>query len=55
MNLHKSIVASVALTAFAIAIPAMANEDKTVTVKKTTTTSHHHYVYYGEHKNYFAP
>lgn len=54
MNLHKSIIAATALLGLAIALPSLADEDKSVTVEKTTTTKHH-YVYYGEHQIYFAP
>jgi hypothetical protein len=53
MNLHKSIIAAIALLGLAVAIPSIAQE-QSVTVKKTTTTKHH-YVYYGEHQIYFAP
>jgi hypothetical protein len=54
MNLHKSIIAAVALTGFVVALPTLAQDDKTVIVEKTTTTKHH-YVYYGDHHIYFAP
>ena len=55
MNLHKGFIAAIALTGLAIALPALAEEDKTVTVEKTTITTKHHYVYYGDHQIYFAP
>ena len=51
MKLHRSIVAALSLTAFAVALPAMADE----TVVEKTTTTKHHYVYYGDHQIYFAP
>ncbi len=54
MKLHRSIVAALSLTAIAVALPAMA-QDQTTTVEKTTTTTKHHYVYYGDHQIYFAP
>lgn len=54
MKLHRSIVAVFSLTAFAVALPAIA-QDQTTTVEKTTTTTKHHYIYYGDHQIYFAP
>jgi hypothetical protein len=53
MKLRRSIIAVFSLTAFALALPAMA-DDQTV-VEKTTTTTKHHYVYYGDHQIYFSP
>jgi uncharacterized lipoprotein YehR (DUF1307 family) len=55
MKLHRSIIAALSLTAVAVALPAMAQDQTTTTVEKTTTTTKHHYVYYGDHKIYFAP
>ena len=58
MKLHRSFIAVLSLTAAAVALPAMAQDQQTqTTVEKTTTTTNtkHHYVYYGDHHIYFAP
>ena len=53
MKIHRGLTTAIGLAiGFAIALPAIAETDTTVTVTKTTN---HHYVYYGDHQIYFAP
>lgn len=54
MNINRNFIAATALAiGFAGAVPAIAQNDTTVTTVQKTTS--HHYVYYGDHQIYFAP
>ena len=52
MKLHSLTTVIGLAIGFAVALPAIAETDTTVTVTKS---SNHHYVYYGDHQIYFAP
>jgi hypothetical protein len=54
MNMQRNLISAALLAiGFAVAAPALADTDTTVTT--VTKTTKHHYVYYGDHQIYFAP